>query len=85
MDPNMEEWQDCVPDLRHSRGQFSQYKQTVYLYYLMKNIVARALVTPSTGPSKTDTNFKEIHEGFQLIQFQIQQQNARLSDIEKQT
>jgi len=49
----------------------------------MKNIVARALVTPSVGPFKTDTEFQEIQKEFQLIQFHIQQHNARLGHIEK--
>lgn len=47
----------------------------------MENIVEKSLMTSSTGSSKPETDLREIHRKLQLIQRQIQQQNACLSRI----
>ena len=48
----------------------------------MKSIVARVIMN-ATSSIKVDHGFQEIQKEFQLVQFQIQQQNVRLGRIEK--
>lgn len=78
----LEDWRLLVPDLGHTRGRLTQYKQRVHLYWMMKSIVARAIMN-STGSIKSDPGFLEIQKEFQLVQFQIQHPNVLLGRIEK--
>lgn len=48
---------------------------------MMRNIVAREIM--NTSFIKTDPRFQEIQKEFQLVQFQIQQQNVQLGRIEQ--
>lgn len=39
----MENWRTLVPNPGNTRGRITQFKQTIYLYYLMKSLIRKAM------------------------------------------
>lgn len=84
-----EEWDSMLIDLTHNRGRQTLFRQKVQLYWVMTNLLARAMTTnrdleePSQarqeGPS-----LKDIQREIQVVQVQQYNQNVRFGRVEKQ-
>lgn len=49
----MEDWKILVPVPGHSRGRVIQFKQTLYLYWLMKSLLGKAIEKISMSMATT--------------------------------
>ena len=79
-DIKMENWRAMVPDPRHTCGQVTQLKKTLYLYWNMKSLLGKALEYISISVETEVQEFHSYKQDFQKIQFQLQKQDGRLRD-----
>ena len=72
-----------VPDQGNTRGTpLKQYQKTLHLYWRLKHLVEKSIMH-TTNFMQVDPSLQEIQKDFQLVQFQVQQQNSRLGRIEQ--
>lgn len=45
----MDNWRTLVSDAGNTHGRITQFKQTMYLYWLMKSLVGKAMEQISVG------------------------------------
>jgi len=59
----LNEWQDLIPD-PHTKGRYTQFQQTLYLFWIMKNLLEKALTSTFAGIWELATKILEIHKEF---------------------
>ena len=85
LEMSSEDWGELITDLGYVRSRLTLFGQSFHLYWLMKCIVAKAMVatTNTVAQSEAESGLRDIQNELQLIQLQLENQNARLGCIER--
>ena len=53
LEEEMEAWREVFPDLGNTKGRLTQFKHTLYLYWLIKSLMGKAMEQLSMGVAMT--------------------------------
>lgn len=79
----MKAWHEVIPDPRNTRGRLTLFKKTLYLYWIMKSLMGKAMEQPSMGMEMTLQDMPNYKKNLQAIQFQLCKQDIRLDRIQR--
>lgn len=79
----MDDQRTLVPDLGNTRGSIAQFKQTSYLYWLIKSLMGKDMEHISVSMVVTVQDMLSYKQEFQKVQFQLHKQDIRLGRIER--
>lgn len=80
-DPEMEEWQNFIPDPGHTRGRLSLYKQSLHAYWGMKRLLARAMEQIAVEMIELVHGLPTFKRELRNIQMTLNVQNYKLDKI----
>lgn len=85
----MEEWEPFLIDPGHTRGLQTLFRQAIQQYWVMKNLLAKAMTTygDKEEPLQShneEPSLKDVQKEIQVVQVQQYHQNLHFRKIEKQ-
>ena len=71
MEEETDNWRTLVPDPGNTHGRIKQFKQTLYLYWLVKSLLGKAMEHISVGMAVTLQGMPNYKKDMEKILFQL--------------
>lgn len=71
-----------VPDPGNTGGLIMQLKQTLYLYFLMKSLLGKAMEQLSMGMVVTKQGLPSYEKNMEIIHFQLHKEDIKMDQID---
>lgn len=82
-EPELEEWGDIVPDLGHTRGTMTLYRQALHVYWVMKHLLAKALEQVAGEMEEMAQGMPNIKKEMKSLQIIMIMQDSKLDEIQR--
>lgn len=82
-DEEIEDWRTLFLDPNNTRSRIAQFKETLYLYWLIKSLLGKAMEHISVGKDVSVQGMLNYKQEFQKLRFQLHKQDNRLGRIER--
>lgn len=80
-DPEMEDWEQFLPDPGHTRGRMSLYKQSLHVYWGMKRLLAKAMEQVALEMAELIQGIPTMKKELKNIQVTLLVQDRKMDDI----
>jgi len=77
----IDNWRMLVPNLGNTRGRTTQFKHTLYLYFLMKSLLGKVMEQIFVGMVVTVQGLPSYKKYMEKILFQLQKHDIRMNRI----
>lgn len=78
----LENWRMLVPDPGNTIGRITQFKQTFYLYHLMKSLLGKAMEQIFVGMVVTVQGLPNYKKDMEKILFWLHKQDVKMDKID---
>lgn len=82
-DSEMEDWEFLLYDPGNTRGMMSLFKQSLHIYWVMKQLLAKALEQVATEMVEIAQGGPELRRELRLIHISLEMQEKKLDELQQ--
>lgn len=80
-EPELDDWEQYLPDPGHTRGRMSLYKQSLHVYWGMKRLLAKAMEQVALEMAELIQGIPTMKKELKNIQIILMMQEKKMDDI----